>query len=117
MALPRSETAQMASRLEQSRRLTLPQLTGRACRARRDHVAVVFGDETRTHRELHERAARLASVLATDGVKPGDRVALLLQNRIEFVEALLACHRLGAVVVPINFRLAPDEVDYVLADS
>jgi AMP-binding enzyme len=47
----------------------------------------------------------------------GDRVALLLHNRIEFVEALLACHRLAAVAVPINFRLAPDEIDYVLADS
>ena len=48
---------------------------------------------------------------------PRDRVALLLHNRIEFVEALLACHHLGAVAVPINFRLAPDEVEYVLADS
>jgi O-succinylbenzoate-CoA ligase len=107
----------MGSVLEQSRRLTLPQLTGRACRSRPDHLAVVFGDDTRTHAELHDRAARVATVLAGDGVGPGDRVALLLHNRIEFVESLLACHRLGAVAVPINFRLAPDEVDFVLADS
>jgi fatty-acyl-CoA synthase len=107
----------MASVLEQSRRLTLPQLTGRACRSRPHHPAVVFGDQTRTHAELHDRAARVASVLAGDGIQPGDRVALLLHNRIEFVEALLACHRLGAVAVPINFRLAPDEIDFVLADS
>ena len=107
----------MASALEQSRRLTLPQLTGRACRSRPDHPAVVFGDQTRTHAELHDRAARVASVLAGDGVERGDRVALLLHNRIEFVEALLACHRLGAVAVPINFRLAPDEIDFVVADS
>jgi O-succinylbenzoate-CoA ligase len=107
----------MGAALEQSRRLTLPQLTGRACRSRPDDLAVVFGDDTRTHAELHDRAARVASVLAGDGVEPGDCVALLLHNRIEFVEALLACHRLGAVVVPINFRLAPDEIDYVLADS
>ena len=107
----------MGSALEQSRRLTLPQLTGRACRSRPDHLAVVFGDDTRTHAELHDRAARVASVLAGEGVEPGDRVALLLHNRIEFVETLLACHRLGAVAVPINFRLAPDEIDFVLADS
>ncbi|HET7050658.1 MAG TPA: long-chain fatty acid--CoA ligase [Solirubrobacteraceae bacterium] len=107
----------MGSALEQSRRLTLPQLTGRACRSRPGHPAVVFGDDTRTHAELHDRAARVASVLAGDGVEPGDRVALLLHNRIEFVEALLACHRLGAVAVPINFRLAPDEIEFVLADS
>ena len=107
----------MGSALEQSRRLTLPQLTGRACGSRPDHLAVVFGEETRTHAELHDRAARVASVLAGDGVQPGDRVALLMHNRIEFVEALLACQRLGAVAVPINFRLAADEIDFVLADS
>ena len=50
-------------------------------------------------------------------MQAGDRVALLLHNRIEFVEALLACHRLGAVAVPINFRLASDEIEYILADS
>ncbi len=85
----------MRSALEQSRRLVLPELTGRACRSRPDHPAVVFGDKVRTHAELHDRAARLASVLAADGVQGGDRVALLLHNRVEFVEALLACHRLG----------------------
>jgi fatty-acyl-CoA synthase len=103
--------------LEQSRRLVLPELTGRACRAHPHHRALVFGDQVRTHAELHDRAARLASVLETGGVRAGDRVALLLHNRIEFVESLLACHRLAAVAVPINFRLATDEVEYILADS
>lgn len=107
----------MQSPLERSRRLVLPELTGRAFRAHPHRPAVVFGDEVRTHAELHDRAARLASVLSAAGVEAGDRVALLLHNRIEFVEALLACHRLGAVAVPINFRLAPDEVEFVLADS
>jgi fatty-acyl-CoA synthase len=107
----------MRSALAQARRLVLPQLTGRACRSRPDHDAVVFGDEARTHAELHARSARLAAALAADGVTATDRVALLLHNRIEFVEALLACHRLGAVPVPINFRLAPGEVEFILADS
>src|SRR5215472_3260970 len=97
--------------------MVLPELTGRACRSRPDHPAVVFGEEVRTHLELHDRAARLASVLAERGVQPGDRVALLLHNRIEFVEALLACHRLAAIAVPINFRLAADEIDYIVCDS
>ena len=77
----------------------------------------MFGDEVRTHAELHDRAARLALCSPRRGVRAGDRVALLLHNRIEFVEALLACHRLAAVAVPINFRLAPDEIEYILADS
>jgi fatty-acyl-CoA synthase len=50
-------------------------------------------------------------------VEADDRVALFLHNRIEFVEALLACHLLAAIALPINFRLASDEVDYVLAES
>ena len=107
----------MTSALEQSRQLVLPELTGRACRSRPDRPAVVFGDEVRTHAELHDRAARLASVLDASGLRAGDRVALLLHNRIEFVEALLACHRRGAVAVPINFRLAWNEIEYILADS
>jgi fatty-acyl-CoA synthase len=107
----------MPTALEQSRRLVLPELTGRAFRSRPHRPAVVFGAEVRTHAELHDRAARLASVLAAGGVQAGDRVALLLHNRIEFVEALLACHRLAAIAVPINFRLASDEIEYILADS
>ena len=97
--------------------MVLPELTGRACRSRPDHPAVVFGDEVRTHAQLHDRAARLASVLAASGVESGDRVALLLHNRVEFVEALLGCHHLAAIAVPINFRLAPDEIEYIVADS
>ena len=77
----------------------------------------MFGNDVRTHAELHARAARLAGALAADGVGTGDRVALLMHNRIEFVEALLACHHLGAVAVPINFRLAREEVEYILRDS
>ena len=94
----------MRSALEQSRRLVLPELTARACRARPDRPAVVFGDEVRTHAEIHARAGRLATVLAAHGVRAGDRVALLLHNRIEFVETLLACHRLAAIAVPAGVR-------------
>ena len=107
----------MPSALEQSRRLVLPELTARAARARPDQAAVLFGDHVSTHAELHGRAVRLASVLATRGVRAGDRVALLLHNRTEFVEALLACHRLGTIAVPINFRLAHGEIEYILSDS
>ena len=107
----------MSSALAQSRRLVLPVLAAAACRNHPRRRALVFGEEVRTHGELHERAARLACVLAGAGVTAGDPVALLLHNRIEFVESLLACHRLAAVAVPINFRLSADEIEYVLADS
>jgi acyl-CoA synthetase (AMP-forming)/AMP-acid ligase II len=78
---------------------------------------LILGQEVRTHGELAQRAARLASMLSAHGVGAGDAVALLLHNRIEFAEVLLACHRLGAVAVPINVRLAADEIAYILTDS
>ena len=77
----------------------------------------MFGDEQRTHAELHDRAARLASVLADHGVVRGDRVALLLHNGFEFVESMLACHQLGACAVPVNFRLAIEEMTFILQDA
>ncbi len=107
----------MPTGLERSRRLVLPELIGRARRARPDRLALVVGGATRTHAELQERATRLATVLAGAGVGHGDRVALLLHNGLEFVESLLACHHLGAVAVPVNFRLARDEITYILRDS
>ena len=97
--------------------MVLPELIGRGRRAHPDRAALVFGDEARTHAGLHERAARLATVLEAEGVGRGDRVALLLHNGFEFVESLLAIHMLGAVAVPINFRLTADEIAYILRDS
>ena len=103
--------------LDRSRRLVVPELLGRGARAHPDRPALVFGEAVRTHADLHERASRLAGVLASAGVGRGDRVALLLHNGFEFVETMIACHLLGAVAVPVNFRLSPDEVAYVLANS
>jgi acyl-CoA synthetase (AMP-forming)/AMP-acid ligase II len=84
--------------------------------AHSDRVALVFDGVERTHRALHERAARVAGALAARGVRAGDRVALLLHNDLEFPETLLACLRLGAIAVPINFRLTRAEIDYIRAD-
>jgi acyl-CoA synthetase (AMP-forming)/AMP-acid ligase II len=78
---------------------------------------MVFAGAARTHAEFHDRAARLATALAAGGVRAGDRVALLLHNGFEFAESVLACHRLGACAVPINFRLTADEIAYILRDS
>ena len=83
---------------------------------RSDRVALVFDGRERTHAELYERVTRVAGALAARGVRAGDRVAMLLHNGLEFPETMLACHRLGAIAVPINFRLARSEIDHILAD-
>ena len=70
-----------------------------------------------TYRELDRRANRVANALAADGVGTGDRVGILLVNGIEFVETFFAIAKLGAVVVPLNWRLVPDELEFILKDS
>ncbi|WP_308404285.1 long-chain fatty acid--CoA ligase [Streptomyces sp. ATCC 21386] len=67
--------------------------------------------------ELDDRSARLATVLAHGGVGDGDRVAHLGLNSSSFLVTLLAAHRLGAVFVPVNFRLAVAELEAVLVRS
>ncbi|MBI5505400.1 MAG: o-succinylbenzoate--CoA ligase [Deltaproteobacteria bacterium] len=67
--------------------------------------------------ELDRRCNRTADMLARAGIRPADRVALLLMNSVEFVESFFAIAKLGAIVVPLNWRLAPDELAFILGDS
>jgi fatty-acyl-CoA synthase len=82
-----------------------------------DRVALRFAGESVTWAELNQRVQLAAAGFAERGVQPGDRVAILMTNRPEFLEATLAANALGAIAVPVNFRLAPAEAAYVLADS
>jgi acyl-CoA synthetase (AMP-forming)/AMP-acid ligase II len=89
----------------------------RAVAERPTAEAVVCGAERLSYGALNARAARMAGGLALRGVRPGDRVALLLGNRVEFVVALLATLRLGAIVVPIGTRLQGPEIAYIVTHS
>jgi len=80
-------------------------------------VAVIFGERRVTYDELEERSARLASALAAEGFVAGDRVAVLLLNRVEYFEIFFAVAMLGGVVVPVNYLLKGKEVQFVLDDS
>ncbi|PTQ09997.1 acid--CoA ligase [Sphingomonas oleivorans] len=73
------------------------------------------GRET-SYGALDRAAGRAAAMLAREGVRAGDRVAMLAHNRIEFFELLFACARLGAIMVPLNWRLATPELAAVIAD-
>ncbi len=81
-------------------------------------VALVGPERRWTYRELDERVSRLARGLAERlGVGPGERLAILSLNCPEYVEVLLATARLGAMLVPLNFRLTVPELSYQLEDS
>src|SRR5580765_4983497 len=81
---------------------------------RPDAVAVAFGARRLTYAALEERANRLANGLAALGVQTGDRVAALVHNCNPFVETLFATAKLGAIFVPVNFRLVAREIGALL---
>ncbi|MEW9586212.1 ATP-dependent acyl-CoA ligase [Paraburkholderia sp. DGU8] len=97
--------------------LTLPVLL--AGRAAGNGAAPLFSDRTTTWTgtDAVARAARRAGALAQYGVKRGDRVALLCTNRIEFMEIVLGCGWLGAVVVPINTASRGLQLKHILSNS
>jgi len=70
-----------------------------------------------TYRSLRDRVAGAAAGLAEQGVRRGDRVAVLAINRAEYVEVLFAAARLGAIVVPLNWRLTAPELAFQIGDS
>ncbi len=76
--------------------------------------AVLFEDQAITYQALHGRAVKTGQWLKELGLRKGHRLAALLDNCPEFIQLYLACARLGAIFVPLNFRLAPPEVDYIL---
>jgi long-chain acyl-CoA synthetase len=81
-----------------------------------DKIAVRSPRGQRTYAELHANANRLAAALARAGLVPGDHIALLCPNVVEFVEVLCAVWRSGLRLTPINWHLSPPEAAYIVGD-
>jgi len=90
---------------------------GRAAEVFAYKTAVVYGDRSTSYSELAAEATRLARALSASGVEPGDRVAYLCSNIPEMLVAHFGVPLLGAVLVPINIRLSPEEIRYVCDHS
>lgn len=78
--------------------------------------ALVCEDSRFTYRDLNERANRLANYLKELGVGHGDRVGILAFNETEFYDLLFGLGKIGAIMVPVNYRLAGPEIQYILSD-
>jgi len=96
--------------------LFAPSLVGRA-----DQPALECdtpsGVRTFTFGDLDTRARRLAGVLSARGLRPGDRLAFCLANRLEVIDLWLACTRLGVIVVPINVLYKGREIGHIIGDA
>ena len=82
-----------------------------------EKTAIFFENEKISYFTLDARANEASCWLQSVGIEKGDRVAVMLDNRPEFIELYLACARLGAIFVPINFRLTGRELEYILRNS
>jgi acyl-CoA synthetase (AMP-forming)/AMP-acid ligase II len=100
-----------------SRRLVLGELIARNARKFPDRGAIVHGDTRLTYREFNARINRLAHALLDIGIKRGEKVAMLLFNCNQYLEAYFALGKIGAIGVPLNFRLHPEEIAYIVNDS
>ncbi|CAN1510028.1 CaiC Acyl-CoA synthetases (AMP-forming)/AMP-acid ligases II [Burkholderiaceae bacterium] len=79
--------------------------------------ALTFEGETWTFAQLHERSSQTANALQAGGVGVGDRVALLTKNCAECFELMFACNKIGAILTGLNWRLAPLEIQAIVADA
>ncbi|WP_223593801.1 acyl-CoA synthetase [Neobacillus bataviensis] len=108
----------MGNFLEASwRELNLGEMLARNARKNPGKLALVFEDTKLTYRMLNNRVNQLANALSKRNVKQGTKVAIMSYNSHRVVESFFACNKLGAVAVPVNFRLVEQEVQYILSNS
>lgn len=80
-------------------------------------TAIISEESTLTYSELNRRVKQLGNLLRKKGIQKGDRVAVLLYNSEEYIEIVLALSNMGAILVPLNFRLSGSELEFILRDS
>jgi malonyl-CoA/methylmalonyl-CoA synthetase len=88
----------------------------------RDEIAIEADEpdgrrQTFTFGELDTRSSRLARLLARRGVRTGDRLGVFLSNRVEFIDVVLACCKLGIILVPINILYREREITHIVGDA
>lgn len=99
------------------RDVSLPELLRRNAAIFGERAAFLCQGTRVTHRDHLRRVERLAAGLAQAGVAPGDRIAVLARNALEFVELYGAAAWLGAVLLPVNWRLTAAEIAFILEDG
>ncbi len=112
-----SALAQIAMHAEP--RLNIGALIANRARISPDQEGWVDVDTDRrfTFAQWNKRINQTAHMLIGQGVKPGDRVALLAMNSVEFMESFFATAKIGAIGVPLNWRLTPSELEFILKDA
>ena len=106
-----------AIQAELARRLLLGEVIARNARKFPEKEAVVYGDARLNYRQFNARINRLAHALMDIGIKKGEHVAILSFNSNQYLESYYALAKMGAVAVPLNFRLHSEEMKYIINNS
>ena len=97
--------------------MSLPSLFAPTFRDRPHHVGLEWACQDYTFADLDRRANRMAAALTARGLTRGDRLALYLPNRLEYIDLFLAATRLGVIVVPINVLYRERELGHIIGDA
>jgi long-chain acyl-CoA synthetase len=96
---------------------TIYQLIQRNAKIYSDRSALISGDVKVTYRQLLDRVDRLAAGLQQAGIEKGDRLGVIAENCLEFMYLFGAAAKIGALMLPVNWRLQPEEVEHVVSDA
>ena len=97
--------------------MLLSEIIGRNARRWPERTAMVFGQQYHSFGLLNSHANSLARAMTDRGVKVGERVAILADNSLEYVEVMAAAAKAGWVLMPVNTRLTEEEVGFILEDA
>ncbi|MFK4508757.1 AMP-binding protein [Bradyrhizobium daqingense] len=106
-----------ANRLKTSAMINLSSFIAFHARRTPDRAALKYRGEEISYAVFHARVRQVAGWLAAQGIGPGDVVAVLMKNSAAFLELVFATSHLGAVFLPVNFRLSHDEVGYIAGNA
>ena len=110
-------TGDLATTIQHARAQSIGDMLRRSAQRLGDKTALICGDTTWTYAGMNAICDRLGRGLGKFGVGKGDRVAVLSRNSHSFAALRFALARIGAVMVPINFMLNPDEIRFILSSS
>ena len=82
-----------------------------------EREAVICGDKRATYKDFDERSKQFARYLLSQGLGKGDHIGIYAYNCIEWIEAMIACYKIGAVPVNINYRYVEEELHYIFNDA
>lgn len=100
--------------LERARRNTLGDLLARTRDRMPDKFAIAYKEERLNYAELDDRVNQTAHAFLTDGMKKGDMITVMSKNSLDFVVVNFALSRIGAVMIPINYMLSAEDVQYIV---